>query len=218
MSQRWGGKSYAQHGDDYMIVNIFEMLGVEKPSYLDIGAHHPTEISNTALLYERGCRGINVEPNPLLYGLFQRMRPEDKNINVGVGTTTGTFDLLMFDETSGLNTFCQEEADKLKDRTVNRRMKLPVITLPDLVLNHCDRKFPNLLSIDIEGWDYGVLGMLPPNAKWPPMNLPDLIVVETRRHDTQRMVEMLKRKRFDPYCRMGENLFFVREDLIEKLY
>lgn len=60
-------------------------MGIKKPSYIDIGAHHPYEISNTAIFYMNGCRGVNVEANPNLIDEFYKERPDD--IKQGVPDT-----------------------------------------------------------------------------------------------------------------------------------
>ena len=48
-------KSFSQCGEDLIVDYVFKARGVGRPSYLDIGAHHPYWLSNTALFYERGC-------------------------------------------------------------------------------------------------------------------------------------------------------------------
>jgi hypothetical protein len=60
--QWYGGRTYAQHGDDLAIINLFNCLRIRQPSYLDIGAHHPFHLSNTALLYQRGSAGSTSKP------------------------------------------------------------------------------------------------------------------------------------------------------------
>ncbi len=82
--QAFGHISYSQHGEDLFLLNIFRLIGIETPSYLDLGAHHPWHISNTALMYHRGSRGVNVEANPILFEAFLTERPLDKNVNMGV--------------------------------------------------------------------------------------------------------------------------------------
>ena len=42
-------KSYSQCGEDLIVKFIFDILNIKNPSYIDIGAHHPNYISNTAL-------------------------------------------------------------------------------------------------------------------------------------------------------------------------
>jgi hypothetical protein len=56
--------SYSQCGEDIIINFILTCLKIDKPTYMDIGAHHPFRFSNTALFYEAGCHGINIEPDP----------------------------------------------------------------------------------------------------------------------------------------------------------
>jgi FkbM family methyltransferase len=205
--QHFGHITYSQHGEDLMLVNIFALLGIEKPSYLDLGAHHPVNISNTKLLYDRGSRGINVEANPSLIDAFKCHRPEDLNLNVGVGIASGMNTFYMYDEASGRNTFSVEETQKLKDvMTVRTAKTLPVVTLKDIVGTHCSGKFPALLSCDIEGLDYSVLA----TADFS-LSQPVVIIVETRLGDTNKMTTMLGDKGFKLLCRMGENLIFIHE-------
>jgi hypothetical protein len=78
--QKWGPTSYAQHGDDFQILNLFNLLGIDRPTYIDLGAHHPETISNTKLLYDRGSRGINVEANPNLFKAFESQRLGDGTV------------------------------------------------------------------------------------------------------------------------------------------
>ncbi len=77
--------SFSQCGEDLIVQNIFNCLGIEKPSYIDVGAYDPFIFSNTALFYSKGSRGINIEPDPHLYKTFPKHRKEDINLNVGIG-------------------------------------------------------------------------------------------------------------------------------------
>lgn len=65
-------KSYSQSGEDLIIKYIFDALGIEKPSYIDVGAYHPYCLSNTSLFYELGSKGINIEPDPMLFKNFPK--------------------------------------------------------------------------------------------------------------------------------------------------
>ena len=103
-----------------MIINIFNNLGIEKFTYLDIGAHHPYNISNTALLYKYGYHGINVEANPNLIEAFFRERPLDKNVNVGIGTKSGEMPFYMIDGFSGRNSFDKKVVEKWLVENKNR--------------------------------------------------------------------------------------------------
>ncbi len=83
--QAFGDKTYSQFGEDLILLNVFHKLGIEKGKYFDVGAHNPWNISNTALLYERGWRGVCVEAHTNQIGGFEFARPEDNLMNVGVG-------------------------------------------------------------------------------------------------------------------------------------
>ena len=54
-------RSYSQYGEDLIILNFFERLGFNDGFYLDIGAYHPTFISNTHLLHTKGWSGVCVD-------------------------------------------------------------------------------------------------------------------------------------------------------------
>jgi FkbM family methyltransferase len=205
--QAFGHISFAQHGDDFMTLNLFRLLGIEKPSYLDLGAHHPFDISNTALLYARGSRGVNVEANPILFPAFLVHRPMDMNLNVGVGPKSGTKPFYMYDDKSGRNTFSAAEVKSLEGlMTVKTRVDLPIVTLDEIIQFHCGGLYPDFLSCDIEGLDYVVLAGADMSK-----SAPKVLCVETRRHEEMSMRIMLASKDFKFYCRMGENLFFVHK-------
>lgn len=215
--QHFGPTTYAQHGDDLMVLNLFGLLGISRPSYLDLGAHHPTIISNTRLLYERGSRGVNVEANPELIQAFERERPEDRNLCLGVGPAAGTGTLHMYSNTSGRNTLSVFEVEAVKDimPPLQRQMSVPVRTVNEIVAEFCfNGRFPSFLSCDIEGLDLAVLE----SADFDELGMPMVICVETRRRETANMVYLLGDKGFALYCRMGENLFFVQKKLAPRVY
>lgn len=103
--------SYSQCGEDLIIEQLFSVLGRQKVSYLDVGAHHPTYLSNTYLFYKNGGHGVCVEPDPSLFVQFKKMRPKDINLNCGVGASNGVADFFIM-STSTLNTFSRLEAER----------------------------------------------------------------------------------------------------------
>ena len=177
--QAFGPLTYAQFGEDLILANIFALRGIEKPSFLDIGAHHPVNCSNTALLYARGARGICVEANPNLIQAFQRLRPEDSIINIGCGTAEGKLDFYMIDQASGRNTFDRATAEAFvaahPEFRIRETRAIPVLTLDQIVATYCEGIWPDLLSLDIEGLDYAVLQA----AHFDGVRGPKVICVET---------------------------------------
>jgi FkbM family methyltransferase len=214
--QWYGSSTYAQHGDDLVILNIFNKLGIAYPSYMDIGAHHPYNISNTALLYSRGCRGINIEANPNLYHNFVQLRPDDINLNIGIGVSADTLPFYMIDDWSGRNTFSKQIAEEFvaahPNFTVQKVMSIEVQTIQQVIDLHFQGKFPDLLTIDIEGLDYSIL-----NSQNFSLTYPKLICVEiSSGNDTdvsQDMRTMLRKKGFIEVFQAASNSFLIHESL-----
>lgn len=158
--QVFGSSTYAQHGDDLVILNIFHNIGISRPSYMDIGAHHPVNISNTALLYKLGCRGVNIEPNPNLFENFKAQRQEDTNLNIGVAKESGVLDFYMIDDFSGRNTFDKRTAEDFVRKnpmfSIRSVQPIPVKNLND-VIAQTGGEFPDFLTLDVEGLDYEIL-------------------------------------------------------------
>src|SRR6185436_8799288 len=94
--------SYSQEGEDLLLARLFEhdAQGI----YVDVGAHHPFRFSNTCLLSKKGWRGINIDARPGSMRLFQRFRPNDVNLELGVSEHPGHLEFYVFAEPA-LNTF-----------------------------------------------------------------------------------------------------------------
>ncbi len=210
--QRWGPITYAQHGDDLFIINLFELMEIDKPSYIDIGANHPFAISNTALLYQRGSRGVNIEANPSLIAEFNNSRPGDVNINIGIADGEGAMEFYMFRDGNGLNTFDIGERNLTiaSGNPIQEIRMINVITLNQAVDKFCAGKWPHLLSIDIEGLDYDVL------RTTDFTDGPYVVCVETRKHASHKMELMMLSHDYILMARLGENMIFVKDDVYDK--
>jgi FkbM family methyltransferase len=67
--------SYAHHGEDLAVLDFFQ----GKPGvFIEAGANHPIESSQTYLLEQQGWTGILIEPNPHLAELCRQLRPRSK--------------------------------------------------------------------------------------------------------------------------------------------
>lgn len=210
--QMFGGRTYAQHGDDVIVMCLLHSMGISNPTYLDIGAHHPFNISNTALLYKCGGRGINVEPNPNLFVNFSKMRPEDVNLNVGVAPNAGSLTFYMIDDFSGRNTFDFETADQFvkahPEFSITKAMEIEVLTINDIIHQYASGKYPDFLSIDVEGLDEGIIA----SADFS-MSRPKVICVEISNASGEkgrgRISEILEGNGYYCVMRAVSNLIFV---------
>jgi len=154
----YGRNSYAQCGEDLIIDFIFNTLEIYKPSYLDIGAHHPKYINNTYFFYKNGSKGVNVEPDKNLLRAFKFQRKRDVNLNIGVGVKAGIMDFYVISSRT-LNTFSKVEADRYLDEFGFKLMetrKIKIRTTNDIIKEYF-LDSPDLISIDVEGMDYDIL-------------------------------------------------------------
>jgi FkbM family methyltransferase len=150
--------SYSQFGEDVLLRTIFN----NKPTgfYVDVGSFHPKIVSNTCSFYQRGWRGINIEPNPDNAKLFSRARKKDININCLISTNIGPCDFYVFED-GALNTLSKKIAEKYINED-GCKMK-SIIQVPSFPLSKIlDENLPkntniDFLSIDVEGMDLNVL-------------------------------------------------------------
>ena len=150
-------KTYSMDGEDLFIDNFFKnKIGL----YVDVGAYHPLELSNTYLLYKKKWKGINIDINSLSIDYFNFLRPNDININLGV-TKKNTIKTLYYQKNkSPLNTLNLSRAKKIfSNRFKKKKIKTKTLT------NILDKtKFKgkkiDFLNIDTEGNDLEVLKSL----------------------------------------------------------
>lgn len=151
-------KSWSQCGEDLILRFLFDLLQIARPSYIDIGAHHPWYYNNTYLFYRQGARGVNVEPDPSLHADLRRGRPRDVNLNIGIGAREAELDFYVMSRRT-LSTFSASEARKYVERhglrIVDTR-RIRVQTFAQAVDTHLGRT-PDLVSLDAEGLDLDIL-------------------------------------------------------------
>ncbi len=140
--QKFGHLTYSQNGEDLLIVSLFSKWGIENPSYLDIGANHPINCSNTALLYKRGSRGVNIDANPDVMVEIEKYRPDDRNLNFGVAEEPGQLTLYRVDAKSGRNSFSkafveQFLAEEWPGQELMDEIKVEIHTLDEIIDEYC---------------------------------------------------------------------------------
>lgn len=74
--------SYAQNAEDVL---LWRALGhVPGGRYVDIGAADPEDLSVTKAFYDRGWRGVNVDPVPQHAEALRKARPDDEVIEAAI--------------------------------------------------------------------------------------------------------------------------------------
>ncbi len=202
-------KSYSQEGEDILLERLF--FGEDNGFYVDVGSHHPFRYSNTYLLYKKGWRGINIDAMPGSKRLFDRFRPRDINIEVGISNFIGSVEYYMF-ESSALNTFSKSLAEEyVRDgfRLVGTRI---VNVMPlSLVL---DKYMPegekiSVMSIDVEGEDMKVLQSNDWNKYRPKVILIEILGVGSIEHLMQtEEFRFLQEKGYGLFAKTVSTAFF----------
>lgn len=174
-------KSYSQCGEDmiidFVITNHFL---IESPTYVDIGAHDPRHISNTAYFYEKGCRGINIEPNPLLFEKFLKHRRNDINLNVGIADRNGVLPFYVLDAPS-MSTFSLNEVETLvRNHGFKLEKILPICvrTFFDVIAEYADHKCPDIIFLDAEGYENIIVESIDFS-----IHRPKVICIESAKYD-----------------------------------
>jgi FkbM family methyltransferase len=207
----FGERTYAQHGEDLVLACIFERLGIERPSYIDCGAFHPSEISNTLLFYLKGSRGINIDADWEAIEMFQKDRPEDVNLRVGIMPRQGSATFYRSDGTRGCNSFVKEHLEKFAPVTDEEVIETK--TMMQIVDEYAGGEFPDLLNLDVEGLDLEILESLDFKR-----TAPKVVCVEAMEHGARRPIwQHLAREGYEFIFRCVHNDIYVKRFLWEKL-
>jgi FkbM family methyltransferase len=151
------GSYYSQYYEDYILAYVFKNF--KNGYYIDVGANDPNNANVTRYFYERGWRGINIEPNVELFKRIVQCRPRDSNYNCGISNKEGTLDFYQETEGSmGLSTFDKAIAEREKKEygTLFKEIPVPVTAL-DKIAAKASLPEITFISIDVEGFEKQVL-------------------------------------------------------------
>ena len=144
---------YSQFGQDQYLIKITDN---KELSYVEIGANHPTRLSNTLLLEESGWSGISIDPLKKYEHEWANTR-KGRFICMAVGAETGERDFIEFsgsedwiDMMSGFKEYVRQEDYLTFDF---RSYKVKMDRLSTIV---GDYEF-DLLLVDTEGAEIEIL-------------------------------------------------------------
>jgi FkbM family methyltransferase len=179
LSEMYGKRSYSQEGEDILIKNLFpfDYVGF----YVDVGAYHPMEYSNTYYFYRRGWRGINIDAMPGSMNLFRKHRKRDINLELAIADEKKSITYHQFNDPA-LNTFSEQHKEAAFESG-----KFHVISTVEVQTSTLEEVFNiwlpantmiDLLDIDVEGYDLKVLR----GNNWE-KHRPKIILVESLRFE-----------------------------------
>jgi hypothetical protein len=147
--------SYAENLEDVILWRALKH--VSGGFYVDIGPGNPSEGSVTRSLYERGWRGINVEPKDSNFKQLHLERPLDLNLPLSVRGQAGVVELYLPD-----NTRPEHHTSANQPQPQGRasgKIATPVTTLGKICEEHVTRAI-HLLRINAEGSTSEILGTM----------------------------------------------------------
>ena len=149
-----GITSYAQNFED---VILWRALGtVTEGCYVDIGAQDPIVDSVSRAFYQKGWRGVHVEPTPAYAEKLRKDRPDEIVFQAAVSETGGAIQFYEIPET-GISTGDQLIAQGHVGRGFNvRTIVVPCVTLAEVFSSVGDRAI-HWLKVDVEGMEASVL-------------------------------------------------------------
>lgn len=218
----WGTpkKTYAGEGEDLILMKIFN--GKTNGFFVDIGCYHPIVGSNTYVFHQKyGWSGINVDANPDSITKFKKLRPNNVNLNVGIGpVSSAALQFHRFSE-GALNTF----SEKVKEERIQRdkqayigSIEVPVWSLEKLLDSYANNREIDFLDVDVEGFDLEVLQ----SNNWQKYR-PRVVMVEDQLKVADAFTSLptyqfLREKEYVLVAKTYSTLFFAEKDFAEALY
>ncbi len=197
--------SYSQNLED---VILWRALGhVEKGFYIDIGAQHPRTDSVSRGFYEKGWRGVHVEPVRFYADLLRQDRPDEDVREVLVGASEEAHTFFIVPDT-GLSTADEGVAlENAKKGFRFERREVPAIRLASL-LDAFREKDIHWLKIDVEGFESAVV------EGWTPSEVrPWIVVIES----TKPLTREPSHQEWEPVL-IGLGYTFVYFDGLNRFY
>lgn len=199
--------SYAQNFEDVLLWRALKE--VEAGFYIDIGAQDPVTDSVSRAFYERGWRGLHVEPNSHYAGKLREARPDEEVVQAVISAQSGPADFYEIEGT-GLSTADAAIAERhQRDGFPAKKVSVPAMTLAALLDRFQDREI-HWLKIDVEGYERQVIESWGDSAVRP-----WILVVESTRPRTQEASAdwepLLLKRGYKAAYFDGLNRFYVSE-------
>jgi FkbM family methyltransferase len=212
-----GAKLYGQFYEDYVLSVVFS--DVQSGFYVDVGANDPDNFNMTRYFYERGWRGVNIEPNVGRYRDIVKARPRDSNYNYGIASVEGTMTFYQAArDQDGLSSFDKENVERLKrERHMEfSEVSVQVTTLSKVLAMAALPKI-DFMSIDVEGFEKQAIESLDFSRYKP-----DVLVIEATQPFTDTpsyfgWEEMLLKNHYLFAMFDGLNRYYVHKDRADLL-
>jgi FkbM family methyltransferase len=221
----WDKKTVSQSGEDAICAYICTVLGIpiNQCTYLDLGANHAKELSNTYLFYSHGAKGVLVEANPALIPELKFYRHADIILNKCISARSGEYADFYILNKDGLSTSDLDTANefisKNPELSIVDKVQVETISVNDIMEKYFTKP-PVILNIDIEGEEIEILKSID-FKKYRPL----IIIVEvieykptfTYGNKSKEIINFMERNNYIEYAFTGINSIFIDKTQIEEV-
>jgi FkbM family methyltransferase len=138
---------YSQSGQDGIVYNHF--FKGEKGIFVDIGANHPTKLSNTFYFEEHGWSGFAFDPIKDMNAEWKTKRPNTEISNIAIGSEAK---MVSFHKSPNVDDWGNMLSSVVDDDNENT-VQVQCLPLSEAITT----TKVDLLSIDVEGYEMDVL-------------------------------------------------------------
>jgi FkbM family methyltransferase len=183
---------YSQQDEEKHILAAFPLeVNLGRAQFLDIGAWHPTDKSNTRALYERGWHGVMIEPSPgPMVNLLKEYGNDPRITLVQAAVTADAQTMVKMRITDdATSTSCESVYDTWKERTAyHGSLMVPTITIDQIANRFGGFQF---VSIDAEGISVDIFRVMMQQGWRPPCVC---VEIDGRDHELAALAEEARYK------------------------
>ncbi len=217
----------SQSGEDAIMAYVLGRLKIpfESCRYLDLGANHPVEGSNTNFFYQQGASGVLVEANPQLIPELKEKRAEDIILNRCVSKNDDESITFYIMSDDGLSTpdyaqVCKVQKENLQVTLVDQ-IEIKSITVNRIFQEYFQNQAPHILSVDVEGKDQEILESINFEQYRPLLVVIEMIEYKANQISLEKnhtIMEYMQSKGYVEYAFTGINSIFIdmKNDVIKE--
>lgn len=206
--------SYTQNNEEALILSHFANRNASELTVLDIGANDGKTFSNSLKVIELGWNGILIEPSPKAFALLTNLHGFKQNVMcypIAITNQNGMFQLqessslLNQGDTSLVSSLKQEETVKWANNNVRfNPVNVMGMDFKSFLETSPQKKF-NLISIDVEGYDYDVLSQIDLGSVGC-----EMLIVEFNGKDESLFTNYANKFGMKLISKNPENLIFIK--------
>lgn len=207
----------SQSGEDMILAYVLGKCGIEESrcTYLDLGANHARELSNTYFFYRRGARGVLVEANPSLIPELKLYRSEDHILNRCISSRSGEHMVFYIMNNDGLSTPDKAQVEEAMSKDpflrIERTVSVESVTVNELMDTYFDGA-PVFMNLDIEGEEMSILESIDFESHRPMLISIEMIPYRTHLvlgKKNSKILDFMAKHDYIEYAFTGINSIFI---------